>query len=160
MNVNPIKRLYETKPVQKFFQKAGDPKHADFFNNSLPTWETAASTAMYCINTELQVKKGNIPREQGNVLQWQNVLSCAAGMVVGSWLNRKVSKFANKLIPKLKPELIEDAHKVTGGLKVILPLTATAMLMRCVIPTVIAQASTIIEDHRREQKKKGLNVKA
>lgn len=153
--VNPLKGFFEWKPVQNFYKKACDPKNASFFNNTLPTLETLASTACYIVATE---KQKEIPREQKNVLQWQNVLSCVGGMAVGSWLNRKVSKVANELAPKIDKNIC-DVHKVEAGLKVGLPLVATAVLMRCIVPTVVAQASTMIEDHRREKKAK-LDIKA
>lgn len=50
---------------------------------------------------------------------------------------------------------------VVAGTKVVLPLIATALLMCLVMPVIVAQASTMIEDHRRAKKKaQGLNVKA
>ena len=155
MKVNPLKWFSETKPVQKFFKKACDPKHADFFNNTLPTLETLVSTGCYIYSTE---KQENIPSEQKKVLQWQNILGGIAGMGIGSFLNRKVSKLANELAPLIDKNIC-DVHKVAGGLKVGLPLISTGLLMRCVVPTVVAQASTMIEDYRRAKKKK-LDVQA
>ncbi len=155
MKVNPLKWFFESKPVQKFYKKACDPKNAGFFNNTLPTLETLASTACYVVATE---RRKDIPREQKNVLQWQNVLSGIAGMAVGSYMNRKVSKFANELAPKIDKKIC-DVHKVEAGLKVGLPLLATALIMRFVMPIVTTQASTMIEDYRRAKKAK-LNVTA
>ena len=153
MKVNPLKWFFETKPVQNFYKKACDPKNASFFNNTLPTLETLASTACYIVATE---KQKDIPREQKNVLQYQNVLGCVGGMALGSYLNRKVSKFADALAPKLDKNIC-DVHKVEAGLKVGLPILATALVMRFAVPIVTAQASTMIEDHRRKKK---LDVKA
>ena len=155
MKVNPLKWFFESKPVQKFYKKACNPKNAGFFNNTLPTLETLASTACYVVATE---RRKDIPREQKNVLQWQNVLSGVAGMAVGSYMNRKVSKFANELAPKIDKKIC-DVHKVEAGLKVGLPLLATALIMRFVMPIVTTQASTMIEDYRRAKKAK-LNVTA
>ena len=104
-------------------------------------------------------KQRDIPRDQKNVLQWQNVLSGVAGVAIGSVLNRKVTGFANKLIPLINKEHIEDVHKVIAGTKVVLPLIATALLMRLVLPVIVAQTSTMIEDYRRN-KKKELNIQA
>ena len=157
MKVNPLKSFFESKTMQKFYKKACDPKHDAFFNNTLPTLETAVSTAFYCFATE---KQKDIPREQKNVLQWQNVLSGVAGMAIGSVANRKVTKFANKLVPLIDKEHVEDVHKVVAGTKVVLPLIATALLMRLIMPVVVAQASTMIEDHRRAKKKQKIDVKA
>ena len=154
MKVSPLKWFFETKPVQKFFKTACDPKHEDFFNNTLPTLETLTSTAFYVWATERQKE---IPREQRNVLQWQNILGGVAGMAIGTYLNRKVTKLANELAPKIDKNLF-DVHKVSAGIKVGLPLLATAVLMRCVSPVVVAQISTMIEDHRRAKKQEKLNV--
>ena len=157
MKVNPLKSFFESKTMQKFYNKACDPKHDAFFNNTLPTLESVASTLCYIVSTE---KQNGIPREQKNVLQWQNVLSGVAGIAIGSVANRKVTKFANKLVPLIDKEHVEDVHKVVAGIKVVLPLTATALLMRLVMPVVVAQASTMIEDHRRAKKKQKIDVKA
>ena len=157
MKVNPLKSFFESKTMQKFYKKACDPKHDAFFNNTLPTLESVASTICYVVATE---KQDGIPRSQKNVLQWQNVLSGVAGVAIGSVLNRKVTGFANKLIPLINKEHIEDVHKVIAGTKVVLPLIATALLMRLVMPVVVAQASTMIEDHRRAKKKQKIDVEA
>ena len=157
MKVNPLKSFFESKTMQNFYKKACDPKHDAFFNNTLPTLETVASTLCYIVSTE---KQKEIPREQKNVLQWQNVLSGVAGIAIGSMANRKVTKFANKLVPLIDKEHVEDVHKVVAGTKVVLPLIATALLMRLVMPVVVAQASTMIEDHRRAKKNKKIDVKA
>ena len=155
MKVNPIKAFFESKPVQKFYRKVCDPKHADFFNNTLPTIETGVSTLLYCWAT---AKQKDIPSEQRAVLQWQNVLGGIAGIIVGSALNRKVSKFANKLAPKIDKKVV-DIHKLKTGILVGAPTIMTGILMRCIMPTVVAQASTMIEDYRRAKKNK-LYVKA
>lgn len=157
MKVNPLKSFFESKTMQKFYKKACDPKHDAFFNNTLPTLESVASTICYVVATE---KTSDIPREQKNVLQWQNVLSGVAGVAIGSVANRKVTKFANKLVPLIDKEHVEDVHKVVAGTKVVLPLITTALLMRLVMPVVVAQASTMIEDHRRAKKNQKIDVKA
>ena len=157
MKVNPLKSFFESKTMQNFYKKACDPKHDAFFNNTLPTLESVASTICYVVATE---KQDGIPRSQKNVLQWQNVLSGVAGVAIGSMANRKVTKFANKLVPLIDKEHVEDVHKVVAGTKVVLPLIATALLMRLVMPVVVAQASTMIEDHRRAKKNQKIDVKA
>lgn len=157
MKVNPLKSFFESKTMQNFYKKACDPKHDAFFNNTLPTLESVASTICYVVATE---KQDGIPRSQKNVLQWQNVLSGVAGVAIGSVANRKVTKFADKLIPLIDKEHVEDVHKVVAGTKVVLPLIATALLMRLVMPVVVAQASTMIEDHRRAKKKQKIDIKA
>ena len=155
MKVNPLKWFFETKSIQNFYKKACDPKHADFFNNTLPTIESLASGALYVAMTE---KQKNIPREQKNVLQYQNILGTVGGMALGSFLNRKVTKFADKLAPKIDKNIV-DVHKVKSGLCVGLPILATAVVMRFLVPIATAQASTMIEDYRRAKKNK-LDIKA
>ena len=155
MNVKPLKWFFETKPVQKFYKKACDPKNAGFFNNTLPTIESLASGAMYVTFTETQK---DIPREQKNILQYQNVLGTAGGMALGSYLNRKVSNFANKLAPKIDKNIV-DVHKVKAGILVGAPIIMTAIIMRFGVPIVTAQVSTMIEDYRRAKKNK-LDIKA
>lgn len=155
MKVNPIKTFFESKPVQKFYKKVCDPKHANFFNNTLPTLSTVVSTGLYCYFTEQQK---DIPRPQRNIIQWQNILGGVAGVIIGSALNRKVTKIANELAPKIDKSIL-DVHKVEAGIKIGGPALATCLLMRCVSPTVVAWVSTKIEDYRREKKNK-LDIKA
>ena len=154
--VNLIKRFFESKPVQRVYKTACDPKNESFFNNTLPTIDTAVATSAYVWSTE---KQDGIPREQKNVLQWQNVLSGVAGMVVGSYANKKITNVTNQVIPKLKPEIMQDAHKVVTGLKILMPCAMTSLIMRFALPTIIAQGSTMIEDYRRAKKKK-LDIQA
>ena len=136
--------------MQKFYKKCCDPKNADFFNNTLPLMETGVCTAFYMLHTEQQK---DIPREQKNVLQYQNVLNCVAGVALGGLLNRKVTKFINKLTPKLNKEIIPDVHKVEAGIKILGPTVVVATLMRIVSPTVTALISTKIEDTKRAKRK-------
>lgn len=157
MKVNPLKGFFESKTMQKFYKNVCNPKHDAFFNNTLPTLESVASTICYVVSTS---KQKDIPKAQKNVLQWQNVLSGVAGVAIGSVANRKVTQFADKLIPLIDKEHIEDVHKVITGIKVALPLITTALLMRLVMPVVVAQASTMIEDHRRAKKNQKIDVKA
>ena len=155
MKVNPLKWFFETKAVQKFYKRACDPKNAGFYNNTLPTLESLASGAMYVYMTE---KQKDIPREQKNVLQYQNVLGTIGGMALGSYLNRKVTKFADQLAPKIDKDIV-DVHKVKSGICVGLPILATAVVMRFLVPIATAQVSTMIDDYRRAKKNK-LDVKA
>ena len=154
--VSLIQRFFESKPMQRLYKAACDPKNESFFNNTLPTIETAVATSAYVWSTE---KQEGIPREQKNVLQWQNVLSGVAGMVVGSYANKKITNVTNQVIPKLKPEIMHDAHKVVSGLKILMPVVMTSLIMRFALPTLIAQGSTMIEDYRRAKKKK-LDIQA
>ena len=152
--VNPLKGFFEMKSIQKFYKKACDPKNANFYNNTLPTLETLLSTCCYMVATE---KQKDIPKEQKHLLQVQNVLSGIVGMGIGSYLNRKITKFTNELAPKIDKNIC-DVHKVAAGLKIVGPLIMTGLTMRMLMPTVIAQVSSMYEDHRRAKNK--LDVKA
>ena len=147
MKVNPIKEFFESKPVQNFYKKVCDPKHTDFFNEKLPLIETAFATACYVHSPE-----------QRRVLQYQNILGGVAGIALGGYLNKKVTKFANKLAPKVDKNIV-DIHKVESGIRIFLPLAVVSCIMRLAIPVLTAQMSTMIEDRNRAKKNK-LDVKA
>ena len=155
MKVNPIKEFFESKPVQNFYKKVCDPKHTDFFNEKLPLIETAFATACYVHSTN---KRKEIPPEQRRVLQYQNILGGVAGIALGGYLNKKVTKFANKLAPKVDKNIV-DIHKVESGIRIFLPLAVVSCIMRLAIPVLTAQMSTMIED-RNHAKKNKLDVKA
>ena len=155
MKVNPIKEFFESKPVQNFYKKVCDPKHTDFFNEKLPLIETAFATACYVHSTN---KRKEIPPEQRRVLQYQNILGGVAGIALGGYLNKKVTKFANKLAPKVDKNIV-DIHKVESGIRIFLPLAVVSCIMRLAIPVLTAQMSTMIEDRNRAKKNK-LDVKA
>lgn len=146
MAINPVQSFATSKTGQRFYKWLCDPKKERFFNCTLPTVESAIATAAYIASTEAQ---SNIPREQKNLLNWQTILSGAIGMTIGSALNKRVTKFADKVIPKINKN-IEDVHKIKTGLAIALPLAATALVMRFVMPVVTAQASAIIEERRRK----------
>lgn len=155
MKVNPIKTFFESKAVQKFYKKVCDPKHADFFNEKLPLIEIVFATACYVHATN---KRKEIPPEQRRVLQYQNILGGVAGVAIGGYLNKKVTKFANELAPKIDKNIV-DVHKVESGVKVLLPLAVVSCIMRLAVPVITAQMSTMIEDRNRAKKNK-LDVKA
>lgn len=155
MKVNPIKAFFESKPVQNFYKKVCDPKHADFFNEKLPLIEIALATACYVHSTN---RRKEIPPEQRRVLQYQNILGGVAGIALGGYLNKKVTKFANELAPKVDKNIV-DIHKVESGIRIFLPLAVVSCIMRLAIPVLTAQMSTMIEDRNRAKKNK-LDIKA
>ena len=144
---------------QKFYKFAADPKNEKFFNNTLPSLETIVSTICYCWATH---KQKNIEPDQKALLQWQNVGSGVVGFFIGSWANRRVSNYAEKIIPHIDKKLIPDVHKVVTGFKIIAPALATMILMRTIAPSIVAWFSGKAEEVRRAKRdqKKGLNVKA
>ena len=153
--VKGLEKFATSKIGTKLYKWASSEKGQNWLYNSLPTVETGVALACYIYATERQ----KLSRREKNVLQWQNIVPAVIGMAVGSYLNRKVFNFGEKIIKNLKPELIPDAHKIMGGLRVILPLVTTAILMRFGLPVLTAFASGEIEEYRANNKKKKLNIK-
>ena len=112
--------------------------------------ESACATAMYIIATE---KQKNLDRREKNVLQWQNVLSGLIGISLGTYLNKKVFDFGEKIIKYLDPEKIPDVHKVSGAVRVAGSIFITASLMRFVLPTITAYISGVAEEHKAQKKR-------
>ena len=150
MGINPIKWFANTKTGVKLYQWAASEKGQKWLYNTLPTCETAVSTVIYIASTEHQK---NLDRREKNILQWQNVLSGVLGMGIGTYLNRKVFAFGDKVIDHIDPKKVPDPHKIKGAIRVALPLATTAVLMRLVFPVVTAFASGEIEERRNQKKK-------
>lgn len=146
MAINPVQSFATSKTGQRFYKWLCDPKKERFFNCTLLNIDTAVATASYIASTEMQP---NIPREQKNLLNWQNVLSAVVGITCGAFFNRKASRLVDKVIPKISKN-IEDVHKVKTGLAICLPLVVTSATMRFAIPVITAQVSAIIEERRRK----------
>ena len=79
-------------------------------------------------------------------------------MSLGTYLNRKVFAFGDKIIENLDQKKIEDVHKIKGAVRVLLPIATTALIMRFCAPVVTAYISGVIEE--RKAKKQKLNVLA
>lgn len=153
MGINPIDWFAKTKVGIKLYKWASSEKGSKWLYNSLPTCETALSTVIYVASTE---KQKNLDRREKNILQWQNVLSGVVGIAAGSYLNRKVFAFGDKVIDRIDPQKVPDPHKVKGAIRVLLPITTTAVLMRLIMPVITAFVSGEIEESRakKEQSKK------
>lgn len=155
-----LTRIANSKKGQKFYKWACDPKKDAFFNNTLPQVETALSTACYIWSTE---KQKNIERDQKNLLQIQNVGSGLVGIAVGSWANRKVSKFGEEVIKELDTKKVDpkSVRQISAGIRVALPLIITGVIMRFAIPSLLAGFSGKVMDKVREkQKQKQLDTVA
>lgn len=154
-----IQKIALSKWGQKFYKYATDPKNEKFFATTLPSLETVVATSCYVWAT---ARQKDIDEDRRALLQWQNVGSGVVGFCLGSWLNRKSYNYVEKIIPKIKPELIPDVHKVVTGLRVGIPALVTMLLMRCVAPSVTAYLSGKAEEVRRAKRdeKKKLNVVA
>lgn len=138
----------------KLYKWAASEKGQKWLCESLPTLETITATSCYIYATERQ----DLSRREKNVLQWQNVIPAVIGILVGSYLNKKVFKFGENIIKNLKPEVIPDAHKIMGAIKVATPIATTAMLMRFILPVATAFASGEIEEYKAKKKKLDVKV--
>lgn len=154
-----IQKIALSKWGQKIYKHAADPKNEKFYNNTLPTLESVVAGAMYVIAT---ARQKDIDPDRRALLQWQNISSSIVGIGIGSWLNRKVSNYADKIIPLIDKTKINDVHKVVAGLKIFLPCFATAFTMRMAVPSVLAWFSGKAEEVRRAKRdnKNKLNVVA
>ena len=154
-----IQRIALSKWGEKLYRHAADPANHRFWSCSLPSLETVTSTMAYCWATH---KQKGLDDDRKMLLQTQNVLSGVAGFALGSYLNRKVYDWGEKLVPLIDPKIV-DVHKVTNGLRILLPILLTATLMRCVTPSIVAWISGKTEEVRRAKKvenEKKLNVVA
>ena len=154
--VGALNRFANSNLGLKLYKWASSEKGQKWLYNSLPTLETVTATICYVYATERQ--KG-LNRREKNVLQWQNVLPALIGMAMGTYLNRKVFNFGETIIKNLKPELVPDAHKIMGGIRVATPIFTTALLMRWALPVATAFISGEIEEFKSRRKKK-LDIKA
>jgi uncharacterized membrane protein len=155
LGVKALEKFATSGIGSKLYKWASSEKGQKWLYESLPTLETVVATSCYVVATERQ----DLSRREKNILQWQNVLPALVGMAAGTYLNRKVFKFGEKVIEKLKPELVPDAHKIMGGIRVALPLVTTAILMRWALPVATAFLSGEIEEYKSKKNKK-LDVKA
>ena len=149
---NLLANIAKTKPAEKFFKWAGKPGSDQFLNNTLPQVETVLSTACYVWST---ARQKNIEKDQKDLLQIQNIGSGLVGLAVGSYANRKVSKFGEALIKELDPKKIDPKaiRQISSGIRVALPLAMTGVIMRLGIPTILALFSGKWMDKVRENRK-------
>ena len=155
LTVKALEKFATSKVGTKLYKWSSSEKGQKWLYETLPTLETVVATSCYVYATEKQ----KLSRREKNVLQWQNVLPAIVGIAAGTYLNRKVFNFGEQIIKNLKPELVPDAHKIMGGIRVATPIFTTALLMRFLFPVATAFISGEIEE-RRAQKNKKLDVKA
>lgn len=153
LGVRGLEKFATSKTGLKLYKWASSEKGQKWLYESLPTLETVVATSAYVYSTERQ----KLSRREKNVLQWQNILPAIIGIIVGSYLNRKVFNFGEAIIKNLKPELVPDAHKIMGGIRVATPIFTTALLMRFALPVATAFLSGEIEEYKSKKK---LDVKA
>ena len=143
--------IANSKTGQKFYRWACDPNKEKFFNNTLPQIETVLSTGCYVVST---AKQKNIDDDRKKLLQIQNIGSGIAGVVIGSWANRKIGKFGEDLIKELDPKKIDpkSIRQISNGIRIGLPILTTCILMRLITPTLIAAFSGKAMDREREKR--------
>ena len=149
LTVKGLEKFATSKVGTNLYKWASSEKGQKWLYESLPTLETVVATSCYVYSTEKQ----KLSRREKNVLQWQNVLPALVGMAAGTYLNRKVFNFGEAIINNLKPELVTDAHKIMGGIRVATPIFTTALLMRFALPVLTAFVSGEIEEKKARSKK-------
>jgi hypothetical protein len=155
LTVKALEKFATSKIRTKLYKWASTDKGQKWLCESLPTLETVVATSCYVYATEKQ----KLSRREKNVLQWQNVLTALVGMAAGTYLNRKIFAFGENVIKNLKPEVIPEAHKIMGGIRVATPIFTTALLMRWALPVATAFISGEIEE-KKARKKEKLDIQA
>ena len=139
----------KSKIGQKFYKNIADPKHDKFMNVYLPICESAVVSSFYMISTAAQKK---IDPESRQALQWQNILSLLFSVGLAIPLNRGVAKFGEKIVKNLKPELMEDGHKVIDGIRVGLPILSSIVISRFLVAVGLVPLSSKIRDSIKKHK--------
>lgn len=150
-------KMASSKTGQKIYKKLLNPKNDAFWDETLPIVESTVATTAYIINAELGAK--DVDRKSKNAIQIQNVLSWVISVAISIPMNKKINKFTKAIEKQLKPELMEDFHKVSKGLAIAGPLLAVTVLNRALIPSVLVPISSIIRDKHEQHKKNNLDLK-
>lgn len=152
-----LEGIAKSKVGQKVYGWAAAGNHDRFLNNTLPQLETIFATSCYIYST---AKQKNLDPERKKLLQIQNVGSGVVGLILGSAANHWVSNKADAIIKDIDTTKFDpkSLRKISTGLRVGLPILTTCMVMRFLIPSVIAMFSGKMMDKDREKKK--LNVQA
>lgn len=151
--IRGFENIANSKFGTRFFKWTDTPKGKDFMSNNLPNLQTFVATSCYTVATERQ----DLDRRRKNLLHIQNWTPAIIGMAIGTYLNKQVSKFGDKIIKNLDSKQISNMHKIIGAIKFILPICTTALLMRLALPVFTAFASGEIEEYKAKKK---LDVKA
>lgn len=154
-----LEKIATSKTGQKVYSWCADgPQREKFLNTNLPQVETVLSTACYCWSTNKQ----KIEKDQKQLLQIQNVGSGLVGLGVAGAANKWVYNKGEEIIKDLDSTKLDPKalRKVSTGIRVALPLVTTAIVMRWVIPTLIAGFSGKVMDKKREHDKQKLDIKA
>ena len=140
---NIFTRIANSKWGKKVYEKILDPKKSVWMDRNLPIIESACVSAFYIASTAVQPK---IDKDSKTALQIQNILSFLVSVGLSIPMNKGVSKFGEKVIKYLKPQLMEDGHKVVDGIKVGLPIVMSLLVSRFLVATALVPLSSIIRD--------------
>ena len=140
---NIFTKIARSKYGQKIYKKMLDPKKDGFWNNTMPLIETSVASLCYIGATAVQPK---IDDKSKKALQIQNVLSWVFSLLLSGALNRGVNKAGKGIIKHLKPELMEDGHKVINAIEVGLPILSVTLINRFALPTLFVPMSSKIRD--------------
>ncbi len=143
LKINPFTSIAKSKFGQRIYKNMLDPSKDKFWNNTMPSIETTVASLCYIGATAVQK---NIDDKSKKAMQWQNILSWVFSVAVASKLNKSVTKFGEKIIKGLKPEIISDFHKVQNGIQVGLPIMVVTLINRFILPTVFVPISSVIRD--------------
>jgi len=154
-----LAKLANTKTGQKIAKWATQPNKEKMLNHTLPQVETILSTSCYVYST---AKQKNIDDERKKLLQIQNIGSGAVGLILAGAANRWIGKKTEEVIKYIDPQKIDpkSLRQISTGLRVGMPILTTGIVMRFLLPTVIAGFSGKIMDKQRERQQKKLDVKA
>lgn len=158
-----VSRIFEafakTKAGQKIYKWCADGNHDKFLNQTLPQAETVLSTCCYVYST---AKQKNIDEDRKNLLQIQNVGSGLIGLVLAGAANRWVGKQGEAIIKDLDTTKIDpkSIRQMSTGIRVILPIATTALVMRFILPSILAGFSGKMMDKVREYRERKVDIKA
>ena len=147
---NIFTKIAKSETGQKIYKEVLDPKHEKFLDNTLPIIESGVVSSFYMASTAVQKK---IDDDSRKALQIQNALSLLFSVGLAIPLNKKVGKMGEKIVKNLKPEIMEDGHKVVDGVKVGLPILNSILISRFLVATALVPASSKIRDFVKKDKK-------
>lgn len=147
---NIFSKFAKSETGQNLYKKILDPKHDKFLDNTLPIVESGVISGFYIASTAMQKK---IDDDSRKALQIQNVLSLLFSVGLAIPLNKKVGKLGEKVVKNLKPEIMEDGHKVIDGVKVGLPILNSILISRFLVATALVPVSSKIRDVVKKDKK-------
>lgn len=148
-----LANLSNTKMGQNIYTKLLHPNKERLLNEGLPLVSSGVCTLSYCWATE---HDKHIPRQQKGLLQVQNIVNGAVGILLSAKLSKYAYNKTEQVIKKLNPKLIKDCDTVINGARIAVPIAITSVVMRL----LVSSGSVLVSDwYKRLQKKKSLDVK-